>query len=90
MNEMVSDQIWAPEFFVPREIWALSNLGPRNLVPTRKSLYSIFMQGPTFLGPKFLEDQISRGSNFLGPKKVRGPNEIGDHFSYIQSLQFHL
>ena len=46
----------------------------------------IFMQSPNFMG-------LNLGSNFLGskflgaqiswgPKKVRGPNEIGDHFSY--------
>ena len=57
------------------------------------------MQGPTFLRSKFFWAQISRGPNFLGTKKVRGPNEIGDHFSYsltfgsstlsLSSLQSH-
>ena len=51
------------------------------------------MQGPTFLGPKFLKAQISWGPISLGTKKLRGPNEIGDHFSdshfgYIPELKF--
>ena len=74
-----------PEKFGPLEIWA-----PRNLVPAWKSLYTIFMQGPTFLGPKFLRDQSSHGPNFLGTKKVRGPNEIGDYFSYSPDFQYVL
>ena len=48
-----------PKKFGPWEVWA-----QRNLLPAWNSLYSIFMQGPTFLGPKFLRDQIS-----WGPKK---------------------
>ena len=28
------------------------------------------------------------GPNFLGTKKVRGPNEIGDHFSYSLTFGF--
>ena len=31
---MVRDQIWAPDFFGPQEIWSPRNLVPRNLVPT--------------------------------------------------------
>ena len=42
------------------------------------------MQEPTFVGPKFLGAQISWGPNFSGTRKVRGLNEIGDHFSYGQ------
>ena len=44
-----------------------------------------FSWGPSLTQPKFLRDQISWGPNFLGTKKIRGPNEIGDHFSYSQS-----
>ena len=53
--------------------------------------------GPNFSGTKFLRDQKGAGSRFLGPKflaepnflgtkKVRGPNEFGDHFSYCSLL----
>ena len=66
-----------PEKFGPWEVWALRSLGP-----TWKSYVMIFMQRPNFLGPTFHGDQTAWGQNFLGTKKVRGPNEIGDHFSY--------
>ena len=75
-----TQKILGPTKFGPREIWS-----PGNLVAAWKSLYGIFMQGPSFLEPKFVRDQISWGPNFLGTKKVRGPNEIGDHFSHSQS-----
>ena len=39
-------------------------------------------------GPKFPESQISRGPYFLETKKVRGPNEIGDHLSYSPQKVF--
>ena len=56
----------------------------------------IFMQGPNFLGtkflraqiswgPKFFEDQISWGPNFLGTKKVRVPIVIGDQIESPES-----
>ena len=61
---------------VPWLFWA-----PRSLGPAWKSHVMIFVQGPIFSGPIFLRDQTSWGPNFLGTKKVRGPNEIGDHFS---------
>ena len=62
-----------PKKFGPWEVWA-----QRNLLPAWNSLYSIFMQGPTFLGPKFLRDQISwrpnfSGTKFLGDQKGQGP-----------------
>ena len=62
-----------PKKFGPWEVWA-----QRNLLPAWNSLYSIFMQGPTFLGPKFLRDQISwrpnfSGTKFLGDQKSQGP-----------------
>ena len=31
--------------------------------------------------------QISQRPNFLGTKKVKGPNEIGDHFSYSPEIK---
>ena len=63
--------------FDPWEIWT----------PNENHYNDIFMQRPNFLGPKylgakFLGYQFSWGPNFLGTKKVKGPNEIGDHFSY--------
>ena len=45
---------------------------PRNLGPTWKTLYCIYMQGP----------------NFSVTKKVSGPNEIGDHFTYSHKLAY--
>ena len=54
--EMVPDLISAPDFFGPKEIWAL-----RNLVHAWNSLYGIFLQGPTFLGTKFFGDQKRQG-----------------------------
>jgi hypothetical protein len=43
-------------------------------------------------GINILGTQISQGSNFLvpnflGTKKVRGPNDIGYHFSYSLQVQ---
>ena len=72
---MVPNLIWAPDFFgsprnlVPekfglQEIWALRNLGPKNVGPCMKMPFNDFNAG-TFLGA-----QISRGPNFLGTKKV--------------------
>ena len=43
------------------------------------------MQEPTFVGTKFLGDP-----KFSGTKKFRGPNEIGDHFSYNPSIPYLL
>ena len=84
---MVSDLIWAPDFFGPWEIWSLRNLGPKKFFPqeiwalrslgaARKSHVMIFMRGPNFLGPIFLGDQTSCGPNFFGTKKVTGPNDL--------------
>ena len=69
--------IWTSEIFGSWKIWA-----PRMLVPAWKCHVMIFKRRLNFLGTKFLGDQISWGPNFLGTKKVRGPNEIRDHFSY--------
>ena len=69
---MVSDLIWALAFFGFQEIWA-----PKSLVPKK---FGPFIELPYYdfnAGSKFFRTQISRG-----PKKVRGPNEIMDHFSY--------
>ena len=90
------DLIWAPDVFGPQKIWS-----PRGLGPAWKSHVMIFMRGsnflgeqisqrPNFLGSKFLGDQISWGPLFLGTKKVRGPDEIGDHFSYSPFPQDYL
>ena len=85
--------IWASDFSGPQEIWSPRKLGPnkfgpreiwalKNLFPSWKSSHGFFMQGPNLLVPNFLGNQISWVSNFSGTKKVRGQNEIGDHFSY--------
>ena len=42
-------------------------------------------RGPNFLGPKFLG-----WPTFSGTKRVRGPNEIGDHFSYSREKAFQM
>ena len=49
-----------------------------------------FFRDPNFLGIKFLGvgDQISWGPNFLETKKVRGPNEIRDHFNCSQKKRY--
>ena len=71
---MVSDLIWAPHFFGPREIWFLRNLGPKNV--------GTCMNYKFHAGTKFLGAKIPQGPNFIRTKKVRGPNVIGDHFSF--------
>ena len=74
------------KLFGPQEIWSLRNLGPEKFGPEKFGALMeviIFMMGPNFLGPKFLRDQISWGA------KVRGPNEIEDHFIYHQ-LRLHV
>ena len=69
-TEVVSNLIWAPDFFGPREIWAPRSLvpeeyGPQEIwSPHENHHMAFFMQGPNFLGSKFLGDQIS-----WGPKK---------------------
>ena len=55
-----------PWLLVPEKFGPQEIWLPRNLVPTWKSSHGFFMRCP----------------NFSGTKKVRGPNEIGDHFSY--------
>ena len=65
---MVLNLIWAPDVFGYQVIW---------FGPCMKIIIWHF-----YAGTKLLGAQISRGPNFLGPKKVRGPNEIRDHFSY--------
>ena len=82
---MVPDLIWAPDFFSSQEILAPQNLGPNKLGPCIKMPYNDFHAGIKFPG-----DQISWGPNFSGTKKVRGPNEVGDHFScslYLESIR---
>ena len=80
---MVPDLIWAPDFFGPKEIWSREIWSPRNLVPKKFGPQEIKMPYNDFhAGSKLLGEQISPGPNFLGTKKVTGPNEIGDHFSY--------
>ena len=56
---------FGPMKFGPNESWS-----PRNLVPTLKSLYGIFMQGPTFLGTKFLQAQSFQGPKMSGTISV--------------------
>ena len=64
---MVPNLIWAPDFFGPREIWSPRSLVPKKFGPRMKIITWLFLAGP-----KLLWAQISQG-----------PNEIGDHFSYI-------
>ena len=78
---MVPNLIWSPDFFGPQEIWA-----PRSLVPEKYGPQEIWSLHENHDMAFSCRAQISRGPNFLGPKKVRGPNEIGDHFSYSQSM----
>ena len=56
-------------------------MAPKNVGPCMKMPYNDIMI------TKFLWTQIYWGPNFLGTKKVKGPNEIGDHFSYSQFWQ---
>ena len=74
--DMVPYLIWAPYFFDPREIWAL-----RNLVLEKFSHHMIMPYNDFQAGTKFLRAQRFRCPNFLVPKKVKGLNDIGDHFS---------
>ena len=71
ITEMVPDLIWAPDFFGPQEIWSPSKFGPSIKKPCDDFR----------VGTKFIGVHTSWGPNFSGTKKVRGPNEIGDHFS---------
>ena len=66
---MVTDLIWAPDFFGLQEIWSLRNFGPKKF-------------GHFYEGTKFLGDQVSQGPNFLGPKLLGdqiswGPKKSG-------------
>ena len=74
ITEKVPNLIWAPDFFflVPEKFGPNESWSPRNLVPTLKSLYGIFMQGPTFLGTKFLQAQ-----SFQGPKMSGAQMRLG-------------
>ena len=78
---MFFDVIWAPYFFVSQENWAQRNMGPKKIGFCKKMPYNDFHAETKFLGTKFLWIDISRGLNFLGQKKIKGPNEIRDHFS---------
>ena len=81
----------------PWEIWASKSLGP-----TQKSYaffgnrryVVIFMQGPNFLGPKFLGDQTSWGQNLLRSKFVRDQKSQGSKRDWgpfqLQPLVAHL
>ena len=99
---MVPNPIWAPDFighqeilahknlvlkkFWLKEILAQRNFGHKIFVPCMKVVYNNF-----YTGTKFRGDQISSGPNFLGTKKVRGPNEIRDHFScshYFECIKY--
>ena len=79
---MVPNLIWAPKF------WYQENLCPKKFGPHMKIITWLLLAGPKLLrdqiswGPNFLGAQISQGPNFSGTKKVRGSNEIKDHFSY--------
>ena len=79
---MVPNLIWAPDFFGPQEVWFLRNIGHEKIGPCTKIITWLFHAGPKLLGA-----QISPGPKFSGPKKVRRPNEIGDHFSYSLKLK---
>ena len=67
------------EKFGPQEIWTSRNWSPKRFGPYIKMPYNNFHGESKLLG-----DQICQRPKFLGTKKVRGPNEIGDHFSYSQ------
>ena len=71
---MVSDLIWAPDFFGPQEIWSLRNLVPKKFDPRVKFITWLF-----HAGPKLLRDQISclLGLKFLGDQKIQGPKYSG-------------
>ena len=81
ITEIISDLIWASDFFGSREIWSLRYLVPKTFWSPHENHYM------TFSG----RSQTSWGLNFLGPNfsvtsKFRGPNEMGDHFSYCHYL----
>ena len=59
-----------------------SHLGPTFLFPKKFGLRIKIIVWYLYEGPKFVGDQVSQRPNFLEIKKVRGPNEIGDHFNY--------
>jgi hypothetical protein len=95
---MVLNILWGPDFFGAQDVLDLKNLSPKNLVVEKYGAQDIWAPheshhiafswgviislGPNFSGSKF--NQISQGPNFVGIKKVRSPNEIGDHFNYSQ------
>ena len=72
---MVPDLIWTPDFFGSLEIF-----------PSRNYVFKTF--GPLEIWSphhyvKFsCKAKISLGQHFFGNQKVKGPNEIEDHFSY--------
>ena len=72
---MVPNLIWAPDFFDPPENLGSKKFGSREIWSLHENHQMAFSCGA----------QISWGPNFSWTKKVRGPNEIKDHFSY--SLQ---
>ena len=72
---MVPDLIWTSDFFGPLEI-----LSSRNHV--LKTFGPLEIWSPNHYVKFSCKAQISPGQHFLGNKKVRGPNEIGGHFSY--------
>ena len=55
---------------------------PRDLVPKKFGPRELWAPGSFFPAWKCRIMILIRGPNFLRAKKVRGPNEIGDHFSY--------
>ena len=82
---MVPNSLWpltflVPKTFGPRESWA-----PKKFSSCMKIIIWHFHARTSILGA-----QISLGPNFLGTKKVRGQNEIGDHFSYSQALLYNV
>ena len=87
-TEMVTDLIWAPHFFGPKEMWAPKNFDPQEIWAPHKNHY-LAISSPNFLGTKLLGAQISWGPNFSGPKflgdqkKVRGPNMRSRTISFI-------
>ena len=61
----------------------------KNLQTKKKITYELDMWiilRPNFSWSKILGAQISQGPNFMGTKEVRSPNEIWDHFSYVQPI----
>ena len=73
VTEMVSDHIWAPDFFGSQEVWSPRNLDPEKFSPRMKIITWHFHAGANILGAQIFWEPYFWGTKFLGDQKSQAP-----------------